>query len=378
MLDKIKVKQPAWSSLTEIGEAKKFCNKVGYPCLIRPSYVLSGAAMNVVHNDNQLEFFLSEATDVSPDHPVVITKFISGAQEIDVDAVAKDGNIINWAISEHVEKGGVHSGDATLILPSQNINEKTMKIIKENTRAIAKELDITGPFNTQFLAKDDWVGVIETNLRASRSVPFVSKVYDVDFIRDATKAIIGEKMSFNKKCERNLEHVGVKSPQFSFQRLLGADPVLGVEMSSTGEVACFGQTVEEAFLKSLKSSNVTIPNKGDIICVCVNENSDFNVIKNLDKLGFNIMAGNQTTRHFLDLNNINFYMNETKYFDEIKNNNVDIVIDMTQNSVENYDIRRNAIDYNVSLITNDEQIKLLVKSLGKDVKILHKSYDEYF
>ena len=220
MLDKIGVKQPEWSSLTSQKEAVSFCEKVGYPCLIRPSYVLSGAAMNVANNKEELLDYLKQANNISPDHPVVITKFINGAQEIDIDAVAKDGEIINWAVSEHVEKGGVHSGDATLLLPSQNIDSETMKTIKENTKAIAKELNITGPFNTQFLAKDNWVGVIETNLRASRSVPFVSKVYNVDFIKNATKAIMGEDVSYDERCDQDPGHVGVKSPQFSFHRLL--------------------------------------------------------------------------------------------------------------------------------------------------------------
>lgn len=379
MLDKIGVKQPDWSSFVDGKDAIDFCKSVGYPCLIRPSYVLSGAAMNVVFNDDELEKFLAEATDVSPDYPVVITKFIYGAQEIDVDAVAKDGEIINWAISEHVEKGGVHSGDATLVLPSQNITNEHMEIIKTNTKAIAKELNITGPFNTQFLAKDDWVGVIETNLRASRSVPFVSKVYDIDFIRNATKAIMGQDMKFDENCERELDHVGVKSPQFSFPRLLGADPVLGVEMSSTGEVACFGENVEEAFLKSLKSSNVPIPEKGSSVCICLNNDSDFDVIKRFSKIGYNIIAANEESSNLLkDKCDVSTSVTIDKNCSQIKKKEVDLVLDMTKNSTNNYDIRRTAIDYNTSLITNNEQIKLLVQSLEKDVDILPKYYDEYF
>ena len=378
MLDKIGVKQPEWSSFTKPEQALEFCNKVGYPCLIRPSYVLSGAAMNVVYNESELDQFLKDATDVSPDHPIVITKFIYGAQEIDIDAIAKDGEIINWAISEHVEKGGVHSGDATLILPSENIKDETIKVIKENTRAIAKELNITGPFNTQFLAKDDWVGVIETNLRASRSIPFVSKVYDIDFIRNATKAIMGESVTFDKKCEQDPGHVGVKSPQFSFQRLLGADPILGVEMSSTGEVACFGENVEEAFLKSLKASNVPIPGKGSTICICINENSDFDIIKRLYSMGYHFIAANHKTNDLLENNNIVSIGLESNECYGIKNKEIDLVLDMSQNNKENYHIRRNAIDYNVPLITNYEQIKLLTRSLEKNVKLLPKSYDEYF
>jgi carbamoyl-phosphate synthase large subunit/carbamoyl-phosphate synthase small subunit len=378
MLDKIGVKQPEWSSLTSEDEAISFCDRVGYPCLIRPSYVLSGAAMNVANNKEELLDYLGQANSISPDHPVVITKFIFGAQEIDVDAVSKDGEIINWAISEHVEKGGVHSGDATLLLPSQNIDEEVINTIKENTKAIAKELNITGPFNTQFLAKDGWVGVIETNLRASRSVPFVSKVYNVDFIKNATKAIMGEDIKYEDKCDQDPGHVGVKSPQFSFHRLLDSDPILGVEMSSTGEVACFGDTVEEAFLKSLKSSNVVIPDKGSTICVCLKDNQNIDSIEKLNKLGYHIIAGNQETNNILERNNITVSSIENEYQDGIKNKKVDLVLDLSNNSSDNYQIRRSAVDYNVSLMTNDQQIKLLVQSLETNPILYPKSHDEYF
>lgn len=378
MLDKIGVKQPEWKSLTDINQAIDFCNNVGYPCLIRPSYVLSGAAMNVAENETELLNYLNQANDISPDHPVVITKFIDGAMEIDVDGVANKGDIINYAISEHVENGGVHSGDATLVLPSQNLNKNTINTIKENTKSIAKELNITGPFNTQFLVKDDWVGVIETNLRASRSVPFVSKVYNVDFIKNATQAIMGKKPKYDIKCDLDPGHVGVKSPQFSFHRLLGSDPVLDVEMSSTGEVACFGDNVEEAFLKSLKASNVPIPKKDSNVLVCLNDTSDISLIERINKLGYNINAGNENTKQLLNKNNISCNLTESNNCDNIKNKNIDLVLDMTKNSKENYPIRRTAIDYNTSLITNDKQIELLVQALEKNPELKPKSHCQYF
>ena len=378
MLDKIGVKQPEWSSLTNQKEAVSFCEKVGYPCLIRPSYVLSGAAMNVANNKEELLDYLKQANNISPDHPVVITKFIHGAQEIDIDAVAKDGEIINWAVSEHVEKGGVHSGDATLLLPSQNIDSETMKTIKENTKAIAKELNITGPFNTQFLAKDNWVGVIETNLRASRSVPFVSKVYNVDFIKNATKAIMGEDVSYDERCDQDPGHVGVKSPQFSFHRLLESDPILGVEMSSTGEVACFGENVEEAFLKSLKSSNINIPEQGSSVCICLKDSNNIEMVNQLNNLGYHIIAGDSETNEILEKNNIFVSTVESENHENIKNKKIDLVLDLTNNHESNYKIRRSAVDYNVSLMTNEEQIKLLLTSLEKKPVLHPKSHDEYF
>ena len=270
---------------------------------------------------------------------MVITKFINGAQEIDIDAVAKDGEIINWAVSEHVEKGGVHSGDATLLLPSQNIDSETMKTIKENTKAIAKELNITGPFNTQFLAKDNWVGVIETNLRASRSVPFVSKVYNVDFIKNATKAIMGEDVSYDERCDQDPGHVGVKSPQFSFHRLLESDPILGVEMSSTGEVACFGENVEEAFLKSLKSSNINIPEQGSSVCICLKDSNNIETVNHLNNLGYHIIAGDSETNEILEKNNIFVSTVESENHENIKNKKIDLVLDLTNNHESNYKIR---------------------------------------
>ena len=250
-----------------------------------------------------------------------------------------------------------------------------MTTIKENTRSIAKELNITGPFNTQFLAKDDWVGVIETNLRASRSVHFVSKTYNVDFIRNATKAIMGKEVSFDPRCDQDPGHIGVKSPQFSFHRLLGADPVLGVEMSSTGEVACFGETVSEAFLKSLKASNVPIPSKNSTVCICANEDTDTSIVKRIQGLDYNIVTSNQQSSKILSQANIEHQLIDV---DDLKKRKVDLVLDMSQNASDYYDTRRTAIDYNVSLITNDEQIKLLATALEENPTLVPKTHQEYF
>ncbi len=378
LLDKIGVNQPEWNSLNNVDEAINFCDRIGYPCLIRPSYVLSGAAMNVANNKKELLNYLELANDLSPDHPVVITKFIKGAKEVDVDVVANNGEIVNYAISEHVENGGVHSGDATLILPSKNLDEKTITNIKNDTAKIAKELNINGPFNTQFLVKDDWIGVIETNLRASRSIPFVSKVYNVDFIRNATRCMLGESVEYDSRCDNDPGHVGVKSPQFSFHRLLESDPVLGVEMSSTGEVACFGDTLEEAYLKSIKSSNIKLPKKGNNILVCINDEENVNLIKKLYDIGYQISAADYSSNLILEKNNISAKIIENSDCTNIKNNKIDLVLDMTHNSKNSYNIRRNAIDYNTSLITNNEQIKLLVQSLEKNPKLIPKSHCDYF
>ena len=379
MLDKIGVNQPAWKSLKSTKDAIDFCNQMGFPCLIRPSYVLSGAAMNVVHNIDELDNYLGDAINVSPDYPVVITKFINNAQEIDVDGVAKNGEIINMAISEHLEKGGVHSGDATLILPPQNIKNDVLNTITENTKSIAKELNITGPFNTQFLAKDNWVGVIETNLRASRSVPFVSKVYNDNFIKNATKAIMNKKINkFNPNIKVN--HVGVKCPQFSYHRLLDSDPILDVEMSSTGEVACFGENFEEAYLKSLKSSYVEIPSPNSNANVCVSLTKDtqqdgVQSIQKLQDLGYNILSADENTSTILDKYSITYdYFNTN----DLKNKEYQLVLDNTNNNKDYYGFRRMAIDYNVPLVTNNEQIKKIVECLEKNPTILNKSYCEYF
>ena len=251
ILDRIDVDQPEWNEVTTLADAKVFAESVGYPVLIRPSYVLSGAAMSIVLTKDELEMYLKKATDLNTEHPVVISKFITDAREIEVDAVASEGELFCYAIAEHVENAGVHSGDATIVLPPQRTYLETMRKVKMITREIAKELEITGPFNIQFIAKDNEVKVIECNLRASRSFPFVSKTLKINFIEIATRLMLGEKVPRIDKSSFDLDYVGVKASQFSFTRLKGSDPVTGVEMSSTGEVACLGDDFNEAFLKSL-------------------------------------------------------------------------------------------------------------------------------
>lgn len=268
MLDRKGILQPRWKELTDLELAYDFCKEVGYPCLVRPSYVLSGAAMNVAYNDCDLAEFLKSATDVSKEHPVVISKFLTEAKEIDVDAVAVDGRILCMAVCEHVENAGVHSGDATLVTPPQDINAETLERIEGIARDIAALLDVTGPFNMQLIAKDNELKVIECNVRVSRSFPFVSKSLGYDFIAMATRVIVGmdvEPVNVLKGCGK----VGVKVPQFSFSRLAGADVTLGVEMASTGEVACFGDNRYEAYLKAMISTSFQIPKKKNGILLSI-------------------------------------------------------------------------------------------------------------
>ncbi|GMT27203.1 hypothetical protein PFISCL1PPCAC_18500 [Pristionchus fissidentatus] len=273
-LEKLKIEQPQWKKVEDIDAAKEFCNTVGYPCLIRPSYVLSGAAMKVVTCEEDLAKFLAEAAVVAKEHPVVISKFISEAKEIDVDAVASEGKLLAMAVSEHVENAGIHSGDATLVTPPQDLNKVTMDLIRDISVRIAKSFNVSGPFNMQLIAKNNELKVIECNLRVSRSFPFVSKSLGFDFIALATRAMMGadntalrQKLKWVDLQERKQERVGVKVPQFSFSRLAGAEVILGVEMASTGEVACFGRTRHEAYLKALLSTGFVVPKKNIFLCI---------------------------------------------------------------------------------------------------------------
>ena len=265
ILDEHGIDQPEWEELTDLAAAKRFAQRVGYPVLIRPSYVLSGAAMSTVLSEDELEEYLQRATDVSPEHPVVMSKFITDAREIEVDAIGDGGELFCYAISEHVENAGVHSGDATLVLPPQRTYLETMRQVKGITKRIARAMNITGPFNIQFIAKDNEVKVIECNLRASRSFPFVSKVLKINFIDIATRVMLGEKVKEIGKSSFDLDYVGVKASHFSFTRLKGSDPVLGVEMSSTGEVACLGDDFHEAFLKSVLATTFRMPERGVLL-----------------------------------------------------------------------------------------------------------------
>jgi carbamoyl-phosphate synthase large subunit len=260
LLDSISVEQPKWAELTNLKQAEKFWEKHGYPVIIRPSYILSGANMRVCIDKQQLKNFLTNVTHISKEHPTVISKFEIGAKEIEVDGVGQNGKLIIYAISEHIENAGVHSGDATVVLPAQKLYIETLRKIKRITKRIIKELNITGPFNTQHLAKENEIKVIECNLRASRSFPFVSKITKYNFIEIATRAILGEDVS-GEYNTLDLDYVGVKAPQFSFHRLKGADPKLGIEMASTGEVWCLWDTVHEAFLTAMLSVGIKIPKK---------------------------------------------------------------------------------------------------------------------
>ncbi|XP_064196290.1 CAD protein isoform X2 [Anguilla rostrata] len=388
MLDTIGISQPLWKELADTESAKLFCDTVGYPCLVRPSYVLSGAAMNVAYTDSDLEMFLSSAVAVSKEHPVVISKFIQEAKEIDVDAVACDGVVIAMAISEHVENAGVHSGDATLVTPAQDINQKTMERIKVIVHAIGQELQVTGPFNLQLIAKDDQLKVIECNVRVSRSFPFVSKTLGVDLVALATQVIMGEEVE-PVGVMRGTGIVGVKVPQFSFSRLAGADVVLGVEMTSTGEVACFGENRYEAYLKAMLSTGFKIPKKNILLSIGSYKNKSelLPTVQALESLGYNLYASLGTadyyTEHGVKVMAVDWPFEEESdcpnkekqrnIMDYLEENHFDMVINLSMRNsggrrlssfvTKGYRTRRMAIDYSVPLIIDIKCTKLFVQAL---------------
>lgn len=393
LLDKLKVDQPRWARLSTIEEIHKFVDVVGYPLLIRPSYVLSGAAMNVVSNADQLEHFLQMAANVSKEHPVVVTEFIEEAKEIEIDAVANKGEMIAYAISEHVEFAGVHSGDATIVFPPQKLYIETIRRIKRIAREIAKGLEITGPFNMQFLAKDNDIKVIECNLRASRSFPFVSKVMKLNLIEIATQVMLGIDVPKPDKSLFELDYVGVKAPQFSFARLLNADPVLGVDMASTGEVGCIGENYYEAILKSMLSVGYRIPVKNVLISSGPSRGK-VELLKSAKMMrdrGYNIFATEGTHRFFSENgveNTLLYWPDEEDQapntIDFIKEKKLDLVINIPKNYTKRelsngYAIRRSAIDFNIPLITNARVASAFIYAICKydieDISI--KSWDEY-
>ncbi|CAM1313628.1 CAD (predicted) [Pycnogonum litorale] len=387
MLDSIGILQPLWKELTNLETAKEFCHKVGYPCLVRPSYVLSGAAMNVAYSDEDLEGYLTEASAVSKESPVVISKFILEAKEIDVDAVAMDGEIICMAVSEHVENAGVHSGDATLITPAQDLNPETLTKIKIICHAIGRALEVNGPFNMQLIAKDNQLKVIECNLRVSRSFPFVSKTLGLDFVAVATQVIIGEPVKPRDDL-KGRDVVGVKVPQFSFSRLAGADVTLGVEMASTGEVACFGPNCYEAYLKALISTGFRVPKKSILISIGSYKHKKelLPSIRTLEKMGLKLYASIGTADYYSE-NNINIqpvdwpfenFGDDTKgqlhnIASYLSKREFDLVINLPMRNsggrrvssfmTHGYLTRRMAIDYSVPLITDVKCAKLLVEAL---------------
>ncbi len=393
LLDDLKVDQPRWARLSTIEEIHKFVDEVGYPVLIRPSYVLSGAAMNVVSNPDQLEHFLEMAANVSKEHPVVVTEFIEQAKEIEIDAVANKGEIIAYAISEHVEFAGVHSGDATIVFPPQKLYVETIRRIKKIARQIAQGLEITGPFNMQFLAKNNDIKVIECNLRASRSFPFVSKVMKLNLIEIATKVMLGIDVPKPDKSLFELDYVGVKAPQFSFARLLKADPVLGVDMASTGEVGCIGETYYEAILKSMLSVGYNFPKKNVLISSGPSRGKVelLESAKMLRDKGYNIFATEGTHRFFADNGIENTLLHwpdeEDRHpntIEYIKEKKIDLVVNIPKNYTKRelkngYKIRRNSIDFNIPLITNARVASAFIYGICKykieDITI--KSWHEY-
>jgi carbamoyl-phosphate synthase large subunit len=392
LLDKLGIDQPRWQEMTSMVEISEFITKVGFPVLIRPSYVLSGAAMNVVSNNEELEHFLKLAARVSKQYPVVVSEFIEQAKEIEIDAVARDGELFSYAITEHVEFAGVHSGDATMVFPPQKIYFETVRRIKKIARQLASNLEITGPFNIQFLAKDNDIKVIECNLRASRSMPFVSKVLKTNLIELATKVMLKVPVEKPAKSIFDLDYIGIKAPQFSFSRLKQADPVLGVDMASTGEVGCIGDNFYDAVLKAMLSTGYRIPKK-NILLSTGPMRSKVELVHScrlLKEKGYNLFA-TFGTHNFLKLNGIEssplHWPDEDKQpntLDYLRNKMIDLVInipkDLTKSELSNdYMIRRSAVDYNIPLITNARLASAFIIAFCKMSidEISIKSWDEY-
>lgn len=392
MCDQLGIDQPRWRELTSIEDINLFVDEVGFPVLIRPSYVLSGAAMNVVSNKEELLHFLELAAEVSKEHPVVVTEFLEQSKEVEIDAVAQNGEIKAYAISEHVEFAGVHSGDATIVFPAQKLYVETIRRIKKIARKIAKELNISGPFNMQFLAKDNSIKVIECNLRASRSFPFVSKILKYNFIELATRIMLGEHVESLNRSMFDIDYVGVKASQFSFARLLKADPVLGVDMSSTGEVGCIGENYYEAILKAMLSVGHRIPQKNILISSGPTRSKVelLESTKMLIKKGFNIFATEGTAKFFAE-NGIEvttlYWPDENKepnIMEYLKHKKIDMVINIPKNHTvreldNGYKIRRAAVDYNIPLITNARLASAFIYAICKvdKAEIAIKSWDEY-
>ena len=393
MLDELGIDQPAWRELTSMDDIHSFIEDVGYPVLVRPSYVLSGAAMNVCSNDEELERFLQLAANVSKEHPVVVSAFIQNAKEIEWDSVAQDGEIIAYAISEHIEFAGVHSGDATIQFPPQKLYVETIRRIKKISSKIAKALHISGPFNIQYLAKNNEIKVIECNLRASRSFPFVSKVSKINFIDLATKVMLGIPVEKPNSNVFDLDYVGIKASQFSFSRLQGADPVLGVDMSSTGEVGCLGESTSEALMTSMLSVGHRIPKKGVLLSTgSAKQKADLlESAHRLHKKGYQLYATAGTHRYLND-NGIPAILvhwpseadKEPQALDLLHRKQIDFVVNIPKNLTSNeltngYKIRRAAVDLNVPLITNARLASAYIRAFCDltvdDIEI--KSWDEY-
>ena len=397
MLDQLGIDQPRWSALTSMDDVQKFIDEVGYPVLVRPSYVLSGAAMNVCYNDEELVRFLDMASEVSKEYPVVISQFMTETNEIEFDAVAQNGEIVEYGISEHVEYAGVHSGDATMVFPAQQISFATARQIKRISRAIARELNISGPFNIQFLAKGREVKVIECNLRASRSFPFVSKVLKRNFIETATRIMLDAPYQKPDKSAFDIDRMGVKASQFSFARLQNADPILGVDMSSTGEVGCMGDTYEEALLNALISTGYKIPSRQKGIMLSSGDSKEkvalLDAARSLVRAGYTIYATEGTAR-FLNDNGAQAIAvswpdedgadDRVNVMQMIADHKFDLIVNVPKNHTKReltngYRIRRGAIDHNIPLITNARLASAFIEAFTsmnlEDIQI--KSWQEY-
>ena len=396
MLDKLGIDQPKWSALTSMADVQKFIDEVGYPVLVRPSYVLSGAAMNVCHDDEELRRFLEAASEVSKEYPVVISQFMTETNEIEFDGVAQNGEVVEYGISEHVEYAGVHSGDATMTFPAQQISFATARQIKKISRAIAKELNISGPFNIQYLAKGRDVKVIECNLRASRSFPFVSKVLKRNFIETATRIMLDAPYQKPDKSAFDIDRMGVKASQFSFARLQNADPVLGVDMSSTGEVGCMGDTFEEALLNSLIATGYKIPSKEKGIMISSGGTKEkasmLDAAQALVKNGYTVYASEGTAK-FLNDNHVKAiavawpdedHKDMPNVMEMIADHKFDLIVNIPKNHTKReltngYRIRRGAIDHNIPLMTNARLASAFIEAFctlsQDDLQI--KSWQEY-
>lgn len=393
MLSRNGINQPEWSALTSMDDIDKFIARVGFPVLVRPSYVLSGAAMNVCSNEEELKRFLQLAANVSEDHPVVVSKFIEHAKEIDFDGVANNGDILAYAISEHIEFAGVHSGDATLQLPPQKLYVETVRRIKRVSRKIAAELHISGPFNIQYMARDNDILVIECNLRASRSFPFVSKVLKLNFIELATKVMLGVPVEKPSKSLFDLDYVGIKASQFSFNRLQKADPVLGVDMSSTGEVGCLGDDTNSALLKSMLSVGMRIPKKNILLSTGgAKQKADMlDAARLLQSKGYTLYATPGTSKYLTENGVQNTLVHwpseegqQPQALDMLHEHKIDLVVnipkDLTQRELTNgYKIRRAAIDLNVTLVTNSRLASAFISAFCalKPADLEIKSWAEY-
>ncbi|MBD5333346.1 MAG: carbamoyl-phosphate synthase (glutamine-hydrolyzing) large subunit [Bacteroides sp.] len=394
MLDRLGIDQPAWQELTSLDDVRSFVDKVGYPVLVRPSYVLSGAAMNVCYNDEELANFLKMAADVSKEYPVVVSQFLQGTKEIEFDAVAQNGEIVEYAISEHIEFAGVHSGDATLVFPAQKIYFATARRIKKIARQIAAELNISGPFNIQFLARNNEVKVIECNLRASRSFPFVSKVLKRNFIETATRIMLDAPYKQPDKSAFDIDRIGVKASQFSFSRLHKADPVLGVDMSSTGEVGCIGEDFDEALLNAMLATGFNIPRRG-IMLSSGAARSKVDLLepsRRLAEAGYSIYATAGTAaflkEHGVPVTPV-YWPDECADADDnvmkmIADHRFDLIVNIPKNHTKReltngYRIRRAAIDHNIPLITNARLASAFIDAFTsmKKEDITIKSWQEY-